>query len=80
MTQTIDLRLKRVVAEQLDITVSDINEKSNLIEDLGADSLDMVELIMFTEEEFDIEIDDLQMEKCVTFGGFLEVVRSACHS
>lgn len=80
MTQTIELRLKRVVGEQLDINMKDIVESSKLVEDLGADSLDMVELIMFTEDEFDVEIDDRQMEKVSTFGDLLEITRKACNS
>lgn len=80
MTQTIEARLTRVVGEQLDISMKDINKESNLVLDLGADSLDMVELIMFTEDEFDVEIDDRQMEKVSTFGDLLEITRKACNS
>lgn len=80
MTMSIEARLLHVVAEQLGVEMRDINTDSKLAEDLGADSLDMVELIMFTEEEFDIEIDDMQMEKVSTFGDLLEITRKACNS
>lgn len=59
-------RLKKVVAEQLDVSEEEITEDASFVEDLGADSLDMVELVMAFEEAFDIEIPDEDAEKIQT--------------
>ena len=59
-------RLKKVVAEQLDVSEEEITENASFVEDLGADSLDMVELVMAFEEAFDIEIPDEDAEKIQT--------------
>ena len=59
-------KVKKIVAENLAIEESKINDSSNFIEDLGADSLDQVELIMALEEEFGIEIPDEVAEKITT--------------
>lgn len=58
--------VKEVVVEQLDCDASEIKEESRFIEDLGADSLDVVELVMALEEKFDIEIPDEDAEKILT--------------
>jgi len=55
-------KVKEVVAEQLDCDIAEIKEDSKFIEDLGADSLDVVELVMALEEEFGIEIPDEDAE------------------
>lgn len=59
--------LKEIVGEQLNVAVESLNEETNFIEDLGADSLDLFELAMAMEEKFDIEIpsEDLQVIKSV---------------
>jgi acyl carrier protein len=59
-------RLKKVVAEQLDVSEEEITAEASFVEDLGADSLDMVELVMAFEEAFDIEIPDEDAEKIQT--------------
>lgn len=59
-------RVKKVVAEQLDRDPNEVTPEASFIEDLGADSLDVVELIMRLEEEFDIEIPDDDAEKIAT--------------
>ena len=51
-------RVKEIIAEELGIEIEDIKEDSNLTDDLGADSLDAIELIMAIEEEFDVQIED----------------------
>lgn len=56
-------KLKKIIAEQLDVNESDITMESSFQEDLDADSLDIVELIMAIEDEFDLEIDDEAAEK-----------------
>ena len=58
--------VKEVVVEQLDCDPAEVKEDSKFIEDLGADSLDVVELVMALEEKFDIEIPDEDAEKILT--------------
>lgn len=62
----IESRVKAVVAEQLDKDASEVKNESSFVEDLGADSLDTVELVMALEEEFDAEIPDEEAEKITT--------------
>lgn len=59
-------KVKEMVAEQLGVDEDDVTPESSFIDDLGADSLDIVELIMALEEEFDLEIPDEDAEKIVT--------------
>ncbi|SCG83482.1 Acyl carrier protein ACP [Proteiniborus sp. DW1] len=59
-------KIKKLIAEQLDVEESEITLESSFQEDLDADSLDVVELIMAIEDEFDIEISDEEAEKIVT--------------
>ncbi|MEK7306208.1 MAG: acyl carrier protein, partial [Nitrospirota bacterium] len=63
MKTTIEERVKKIVSEQLGIEDEDIAAESSFVEDLGADSLDTVELVMAFEEEFKIEIPDEDAEK-----------------
>ena len=63
---SVDERVKGIVAEQLGISVDEIGNDSSFIDDLGADSLDTVELVMSLEEEFDIEISDEEAENIST--------------
>ena len=63
---SVDERVIGIVAEQLGIGVDEINNESSFIDDLGADSLDTVELVMALEEEFDIEISDEEAENIST--------------
>ncbi len=64
--ENIEQRVKKVVAEQLGVNEADIKNESSFVEDLGADSLDTVELVMALEEEFEIEIPDEEAEKITT--------------
>ncbi|MEA5578361.1 acyl carrier protein [Anabaena sp. UHCC 0451] len=59
-------RVKKIVAEQLDVEKEKVVGNASFIDDLGADSLDIVELVMALEEEFDIEIPDEAAEKILT--------------
>ena len=59
---SVDERVTNIVAEQLGIGVDEVNNESSFIDDLGADSLDTVELVMSLEEEFDCEIADEEAE------------------
>ena len=61
-------RIKKIIVNRLGVDESKITENSSFIDDLGADSLDIVELIMAFEEEFDIEIPDKDAEKMKTVG------------
>lgn len=59
-------KIKRIISDQLGISEEEIQGESNFVEDLGADSLDIVELIMAMEEEFEMEIPDEDAEKLLT--------------
>jgi len=61
--ENIEARVKKIVAEQLGVAEADIKNESSFVEDLGADSLDNVELVMALEEEFECEIPDEAAEK-----------------
>jgi acyl carrier protein len=62
----IEQRVKKIVAEQLGVAEADIKNESSFVDDLGADSLDTVELVMALEDEFEMEIPDEQAEKITT--------------
>ena len=62
----LEARVKKIVAEQLGVAEADVKNESSFVEDLGADSLDNVELVMALEEEFGIEIPDDDAEKIAT--------------
>ena len=66
--------VKEVVVEQLNVSPDEIKEDSKFVEDLGADSLDVVELVMALEEKFDIEIPDADAEKIVTVGDAIKYI------
>jgi len=61
-----DERVKKIIVEQLGVDEEDVTPEANFVEDLGADSLDTVELVMAFEEEFGIEIPDEDAEKILT--------------
>ena len=63
---TVAERVKRVVAENLDVKPEEVTDKASFVEDLRADSLDTVELVMALEEEFEVEIPDEEAEKITT--------------
>ena len=68
-------KVKGVIVEQLGVAEGNITMKASFIDDLGADSLDIVELIMALEEEFDIEIPYSDAEKVVTVGDVVEYIK-----
>ena len=68
-------RVKKIVAEQLGVNEADIKNESSFVDDLGADSLDTVELIMAFEEEFGAEIPDEDAEKLTSVGKVLEYLK-----
>ncbi len=63
MSQAIEERVRSIISDQLGVSEEEVKPESKFIEDLGADSLDIVELIMAMEEEFEIEIPDEEAEK-----------------
>ena len=68
--------IKEVVVEQLSVSPEEVKEDSKFVEDLGADSLDVVELVMALEEKFDIEIPDDEAEKIGTVKDVIEYIES----
>jgi acyl carrier protein len=68
--------VKEVVVEQLNVNPTEVKEESKFVEDLGADSLDVVELVMALEEKFDIEIPDTDAEKIVTVGDAIKYIEA----
>jgi acyl carrier protein len=75
-SMSIEARVRSIIADQLGITEEEIKPESKFIEDLGADSLDIVELIMAMEEEFQTEIPDEEAEKIRCVGDAIEYVKS----
>jgi acyl carrier protein len=69
-----EAKIKEIMAEQLGINEEDISSDSSLAEDLGADSLDIVEIVMAMEEEFEIEISDSDAEKLDTVKDFSDFI------
>jgi acyl carrier protein len=68
--------VKEIVVEQLSVNADEVKEDSKFVEDLGADSLDVVELVMALEEKFDIEIPDDQAEKIVTVQNAMDFIEA----
>ena len=73
---SVNERVKGIVAEQLGIGIDEINNESSFIDDLGADSLDTVELVMALEEEFDVEISDEQAENISTVQSAIDYINN----
>lgn len=70
-------RVKKIVTQHLGGDEDKVTEKSNFINDLGADSLDTVELVMAFEEEFDVEIPDEEAEKILTVGDAITFIENS---
>ena len=68
-------KVKGIIVEQLGVAETAVTMEASFIDDLGADSLDIVELIMALEEEFDIEIPDADAEKVVTVGDVVDYIK-----
>ncbi|AOE78613.1 acyl carrier protein [Pseudomonas lurida] len=62
----VEARVKKIIAQQLGIGLADVENQKDFVEDLGADSLDTVELVMALEDEFELEIPDEEAEKITT--------------
>jgi len=70
-------RIKKIICEQLDVAEEDVVTTASFVDDLGADSLDQVELIMAMEEEFNVSITDEDAEKIVTVQDAIDYVKKA---
>ena len=73
---SIEDKIKKIIAEKLSVDLDEVIPEASFVDDLGADSLDLVELIMSMEEEFDIEISDEQAEKLLTVKDVLDYVKT----
>lgn len=69
-------RVKRIVVERLGVEESEVTPEASFKDDLGADSLDVVELVMELEDEFDLEISDEDAEKITTVGEVVNYIQS----
>ena len=68
-------KVKAIIVEQLGVAEASVTMEASFIDDLGADSLDIVELVMALEEEFDIEIPDADAEKVTTVGDVVDYIK-----
>ena len=71
---SVEEKVKKIICEQLGVNEEDVVPEASFVDDLGADSLDQVELIMAMEEEFDVSISDEEAEKIVTVRDVIEYV------
>lgn len=74
--ENVEQRIKKIVAEQLGVNETEVNNESSFVDDLGADSLDTVELVMALEEAFECEIPDEQAEKINTVQQAIDYINS----
>ncbi|ACD82489.1 Acyl carrier protein [Methylacidiphilum infernorum V4] len=72
--KSIEERVKNIIVEQLGVNPEQVTPKARFIEDLGADSLDTVELVMAFEEEFNVEVPDEEAEKLQTVGDVIRYI------
>jgi acyl carrier protein len=75
-TAAIEAKVKSIIADQLGVGEDEIKPESSFIEDLGADSLDIVELVMAMEEEFEVEIPDEEAENIKTVGDAISYINT----
>ena len=73
---SVESRVKEIIVDQLGVDEKEVTLEAKFIEDLGADSLDLVELVMALEEEYDTEISDEDAEKIQTVGDAIEYIKS----
>jgi len=72
----IEKRVKEIIVEQLGVNESEVTPEAKFVDDLGADSLDLVELVMALEEEYHMEISDEDAEKILTVGDAIEYIQA----
>ena len=77
---SVDEKVIKIICEQLDVAEEDVVPESSFVDDLGADSLDQVELIMAMEEEFEISIPDEEAEKITTVKDAIDYIKKASAS
>ena len=77
MAENIQEKVTEIIVEQLGVSADQVKPESKMIEDLGADSLDAVELVMAVEEEFGIEVPDEEAEKLISVGDIISHVEKA---
>ena len=75
VAENLEERVKKIIVTQLAVDIAEVAPQSQFVQDLGADSLDTVELVMALEEEFDIEIPDEDAEKIKTVGEAVEYIK-----
>ncbi len=73
-------RIRKIIADQLGAAEDDVTMETTFIEDLGADSLDVVELVMAIEDEFDMEIDEEEAENISTVGDVVDYIKANCEN
>lgn len=73
---SIDKRVKEIIVEQLGVNENEVTPEAKFVDDLGADSLDLVELVMALEEEYNMEISDEDAEKILTVGNVIEYIQA----
>ena len=73
----IEEKIKKIISEQLNVSEEDVVPEASFVDDLGADSLDQVELVMAMEEEFDLSISDEDAEKIATVQNAIDFIRKA---
>ena len=73
---SVESRVKEIIIDQLGVDEKEVTSEAKFIDDLGADSLDLVELVMALEEEYDTEITDEDAEKIQTVGDAIEYIKS----
>jgi acyl carrier protein len=73
---SVEQKVKSIIVEQLGVEESQVTENAKFVEDLGADSLDTVELVMALEEEFDLEIPDTEAEKIRSVGDAIRYIET----
>ena len=73
-------KLKGIIAEVLNVDVNEITKETTFVDDLGADSLDVVQIIMGLEEAFDIEIGNEEAEKIITVGDAVDQIKNALNN